>query len=263
MEASVDQSRNLADRAEVLDLLEHLRNEQAAPKDRRATLRRLMVERLGYELRQTPLPTNALPNGLADPPILLADSERGFAVIHTRLSKSATRRSIERKVVEAVLPRHPYALFIFSDRRDIAWTFLNVKVARDSDSAENKNAKARRLFRRISVRPGDQLRTAAERIEMLDLERSEPSLFGAAPIELQRVHEAAFDVEAVTDKFFKQYKAVFERVEETVTGLRGRNAPDKRRLFTQRLFNRLMFLAFVQKKGWLTPPRSTSLPTTA
>ncbi len=27
--------------------------------------------------------------------------------------------------------------------------------------------------------------------------------------------------------------------------------PERKRLFTQRIFNRLMFLAFIQKKGWL------------
>jgi hypothetical protein len=33
----------------------------------------------------------------------------------------------------------------------------------------------------------------------------------------------------------------------------------RRHLFTQRLFNRLMFLRFIQKKGWLTIDGSTDL----
>ena len=40
-------------------------------------------------------------------------------------------------------------------------------------------------------------------------------------------------------------------MESEITGIRG---PDKRRLFTQRLFNRLMFIAFIQRKGWLKFP---------
>jgi len=38
-------------------------------------------------------------------------------------------------------------------------------------------------------------------------------------------------------------------VEEVITGFRKDR--DRKRLYTQRLFNRLMFIAFIQKKGWL------------
>lgn len=61
----------------------------------------------------------------------------------------------------------------------------------------------------------------------------------------------AFDVEIVTDKFFADYQRVFSRVEAAVTGIPDSLAEEKR-LYTQRLFNRLMFLRFIEKKGWLT-----------
>jgi hypothetical protein len=60
---------------------------------------------------------------------------------------------------------------------------------------------------------------------------------------------SAFDVEAVTKEFFRVYHSVFEYVEKAITGY-GRDK-DGKRLFTQKLFNRLMFVAFIQKKGWL------------
>jgi hypothetical protein len=59
----------------------------------------------------------------------------------------------------------------------------------------------------------------------------------------------AFDVEKVTREFFKDYRAVFEQVEHALKGVSG---DENRRLVTQRLFNRLMFLYFIQKKGWLS-----------
>lgn len=59
----------------------------------------------------------------------------------------------------------------------------------------------------------------------------------------------AFDVEAVTDKFFADYRKVFESVEGEVK--QSIKTDDGARLYTQRLFNRLMFLYFIQKKGWL------------
>lgn len=58
----------------------------------------------------------------------------------------------------------------------------------------------------------------------------------------------AFDVEKVTKEFFKTYRQVFEHVESLVTGVEG----ETKRLFVQKLFNRLMFVRFLQKKGWLS-----------
>ena len=63
--------------------------------------------------------------------------------------------------------------------------------------------------------------------------------------------QAAFDVEAVTDKFFADYQRVFAQVEKAVRGI-PEDETEARRLYTQRLFNRLMFLRFIEKKGWLT-----------
>jgi hypothetical protein len=59
----------------------------------------------------------------------------------------------------------------------------------------------------------------------------------------------AFDVEAVTKRFFDAYREVFESVERAVKGVRGE---EPKRLYVQRLFNRLMFLYFIQRKGWLS-----------
>jgi len=66
--------------------------------------------------------------------------------------------------------------------------------------------------------------------------------------------QKAFDVEKVTEKFFDVYKEVFDYVEKQINGFGGTDDQEKRestRIYTQRLFNRLMFIAFIQKKGWL------------
>ncbi len=62
--------------------------------------------------------------------------------------------------------------------------------------------------------------------------------------------QKAFDVETVTDKFFADYQRVFAQVEAAVEGI-PEGDTEARRLYTQRLFNRLMFLRFIEKKGWL------------
>ena len=62
--------------------------------------------------------------------------------------------------------------------------------------------------------------------------------------------ESAFDVEAVTKRFFTEYKRVFDAAMEKVQGF-GLSQEDKR-LYVQTLFNRLMFVYFLSRKGWLT-----------
>lgn len=57
----------------------------------------------------------------------------------------------------------------------------------------------------------------------------------------------AFDVEAVTDKFFDDYRKVFTDVEAEAQ--KTIMETEACRLYTQRLFNRLMFIYFIQKKG--------------
>ena len=62
----------------------------------------------------------------------------------------------------------------------------------------------------------------------------------------------AWSVEAITQRFYDAYEETFKKVEHLIKGVQG----DKR-LFTQRLFNRLMFLQFLSKKGWLRFPSSS------
>lgn len=61
---------------------------------------------------------------------------------------------------------------------------------------------------------------------------------------------SAFDVEKVTDRFFESYREVFEAFEREVK--KTIKEAETARLYTQRLFNRLMFIYFIQKKGWLS-----------
>jgi len=63
--------------------------------------------------------------------------------------------------------------------------------------------------------------------------------------------QQAFSIEKVTKEFYKAYAAVFDAAEDYIAKANKGLKDDKLRLFTQMLFNRLMFLRFVEKKGWL------------
>ena len=63
--------------------------------------------------------------------------------------------------------------------------------------------------------------------------------------------DGAFDVEAVTSKFFAEYRKVFKRTESMISCNDDSLTSEDRRLYVQTLFNRLMFVYFLSRKGWL------------
>jgi type I restriction-modification system DNA methylase subunit len=236
----------------ILDLLQNLRGLKK--------LKDLFWTELNYDRAATLLSRRSWPEPrqrlLAEDPTLLATAGAGgeFHVIYCRLASERLSVLEERQVIGTLLQQHPYALFVFSNLAHDAWHFVNVKVAAPRDTEENRDAGRRRLFRRITVAPGELLRTAAERLSLLDVETVDGGSRASA-LAIQQRHDEAFDVDKVTRAFYKRYSEVFDEVERAISAASGKaftSNPDAKRLFTQRLFNRLMFLAFVQKKGWLT-----------
>lgn len=62
---------------------------------------------------------------------------------------------------------------------------------------------------------------------------------------------AAFDVEKVTSEFYKAYATLFAAIEKAISAENNIAPGDELRMFTQTLVNRLMFLRFLERKGWL------------
>ncbi len=62
---------------------------------------------------------------------------------------------------------------------------------------------------------------------------------------------SAFDVEKVTQDFYRNYASAFADVERLIGNKVGLESAEDLRMFTQTLFNRLMFLRFIERKGWL------------
>lgn len=179
---------------------------------------------------------------LADDPTLLASGGKdgAFGVLYSRLAKDRLSLADERIVTSRLLKDHPYGLFVFSDHQQKNWHFLNVKMAQEEEK--------RKLFRRVTVGPNEKMRTASQVISQLDLESVSTNLFGLSPLAIQERHDSAFDVEPVTQEFYRTYHSTFDTVKTLIKGFKKE---ERKHLFTQRLFNRLMFIAFIQKKGWL------------
>lgn len=104
-------------------------------------------------------------------------------------------------------------------------------------------------MRALPYAVGSPARTTIEQLGELAFTIEELGLFGEPPVTaVTDKLSAAFDVEAVTRLFFTTYRDVFREAEGQISGISG----DARRLFTQKLFNRLMFLVFLERKGWLS-----------
>ena len=76
--------------------------------------------------------------------------------------------------------------------------------------------------------------------------------------------ECAFSVEPVTDEFFEKYRDLFHRLEELLDDIRTKNTKVKREFkkqnintadFAKKLLGQIVFLYFLQKKGWFGVPR--------
>jgi type I restriction-modification system DNA methylase subunit len=214
-------------------------------------LKELFYEHLKYDRVDTTISARTLPelvraNLKGSKMVLLAQggARNKFDVIYTQLNSQQIRKQEQRGIIDALLTIHPYSLFVFSNQDQDDWHFINAKY-------DDKTTQ-RRLLRRMVVNQREQLRTAIEQISELDLQFIGNSygkgITELEPLEIQTQHDKAFDVEKVTDKFFDEYKLVFDAVEGSIEGIKD---SEQKRLFTQKLFNRLMFIAFVQKKGWL------------
>ncbi len=208
-----------------------------APDERAAAIRRLFVEALDFNPARGQVVLASAPSAV-DPPGVAERiaSLDGVHVLHVSLATGAVRKAdviaAARRVADEL-----------SDNLVLAVTNVD---GSQLHLVRPDLAGARPTLRRIVMERGDHhWRTAVEQIASIYWRYRDT---GRLPDALR----GAFDVEPVTERFFVDYKRVFEQAEKSVIGFgdgdRGR--ADKR-LFVQTVFNRLMFVYFLQRKGWL------------
>lgn len=149
------------------------------------------------------------------------------------------------------------ALVAFVSPTEKQWRFSYVKmeyatVAKDSGKVgvETRLTPARRFS--YIVGEGESCHTAQTRF--LDLLRDTDKNPTLAQL------EEAFSVEAVTKEFFKKYAELFEEIKAALDKLAKKDAAigaefTKKRVktadFAKKLMGQIVFLYFIQKKGWL------------
>ncbi|MDI6783836.1 MAG: Eco57I restriction-modification methylase domain-containing protein, partial [bacterium] len=197
----------------------------------------LFTEKLNYEYSTAPISTRTwkpeLRETIKDNEIKLLARHQEFQVIYCKLDRLLL--GYERPLINQLLKDHIYSLFVFSDAEERNWHLVNVKY--------DEEIKNRRIFRRIVIGPDERLHTAAERINLLEVTDDRiPALA------LQVKHDEAFDVEKVTKEFYEQYTELFELLSKNIA---EENPQLDSRTESQIILDRLLFLYFIQKKGWL------------
>jgi len=225
----------------VLDILQNLGGLNG--------LKRLFWEELNYERENRPLSVRRWPEParmpLAEDPVLFASGgeDGAFHVVYCRLESDKLLRGHQRPIVNCLTREHPYGLFVFSNKDRTDWHFLNVKY--------DEEVEKRRLFRRIAVRPGEGLRTATERLQMLDLAAIRADLSGLSPLEIQQRHDDAFDVEKVSKDFYREianwYFWALKHVKFPKNAPKEQDGRDHSSVI--RLITRLIFCWFMREKG--------------
>ncbi|MYE71136.1 MAG: class I SAM-dependent DNA methyltransferase [Dehalococcoidia bacterium] len=209
----------------------------APPEERASAIRQLFVEVLDFNPDRGEVSLAGAPAGVELPETAdrLATLD-GVSVLHVALQAPATGRVRKADVTAA-------ARIIAEQFGDDLLLVLTNAGASQLHFVRPDLGDARPRLRRMIVERDLPQRTAVEQIAGIYWKRQETR---SLPTALDR----AFDVEPVTKDFFKEYKRVFRQAEESVSGFADEEGADKR-LFVQTLFNRLMFIYFLQRKGWL------------
>ena len=229
------------------------------------SLRELFWIELNYNRDNTPIEN--LPDGtanlVAEVPLLFATAgqNKDFYIIYVKLKNEKLLKTEERQIITHLQTRFPDALYVFSNSVQEQWHFINVKLTRDkqeeSEEQPQARTKLRNIFRRITIAPDERLRTAAERIAMLDIEKIDAPEQGrlferqefVTALEISKQHAEAFNVEAVTAAFFEDFKRIFKQLQKELDDQTG----DKKWAhdYALQFLSRCLFLYFIQRKRWL------------
>ena len=225
---------NISDAQEVEDCLARVLLADNI-EQRIAAMRRLFVEALDYEPDDRLIPLDA-GSGLPRDAYMVARRD-GVSAVYVELSDD---RVTNRDATAAARSLSE----VLGD--DLLLLFTNgpgdqFHVIHPSFSG------SRPALSRMVVRHGEHHRTVVQQIANMWND------YGRMGKSIQEAIRQAFSVEPVTKAFFQAYRDIFQESESKITGFGSdTNGYEDRRRFTQTMFNRLMFVYFLSRKGWLS-----------
>jgi len=231
-------------RQQVLDRLE-------TPIKTRDDLLRLFVNTLGYQRIERPIPItkDTFGDGIVldlaqkHRPLRLAEAGT-FHIIYTELDGDRLDYWRQRILANQLLKSFPDALFVFT-RADTLGKPLGAEVHLVNVKYDTQTER-RRVFRRFRLGQGEHYRTTAERLALMDITAT-PDI---GTLELRDRLDTAFDVEAVTAKFYTEIANWYFWAREHATFPKDApvDADGKPSLALIRLLTRLIFCWFLRRK---------------
>src|SRR5579859_3847897 len=205
---------------------------------------KLFIDILGWDyLKELPLPISFENHNFSLRPLV---EKRGVKVyicnLDTRgnIVANPLLRKIEREVI-----KHAYEhIIIYTDREKTTQVWQWVKREQGKPSAT-------RLHRYYKGQSGEGL---AQKLEALVVAINEEDQLRTLEV-MGRVTKA-FDVERVTKKFYDRFKLEHTAFLQFITGI---TAQGDREWYASLMLNRLMFIYFIQRKGFLDTKSSQAL----
>lgn len=170
----------------------------------------------------------------------------GVAVVQIVMEGGWPDEAMRLKVWREVAKQHYENLLIFTDTAERPAQSLWYWVKRGKDANTGKPKLTPRRHEYFHGQPVDLF---ASKLQAMVVELSELDASGRIPVlEVARRMESALDIEKTTKKFFKEYE---EKHESLLAAIEGIDDEHDRRWYASVVLNRLMFVWFMQKKGFL------------
>jgi hypothetical protein len=197
----------------------------------------LYCKLLNYDYQDRPIPVEEWSKSAKELIIdgKIIEKKSNFHILYFTIRKLT--RTNERTVLKDILNKgFQDCVVIFTDENKTEFHITSPRYEPES--------RYKFVIRRYVVGKHEQLRTASERLCLTYALNTDTTT------ELKAKHDDAFNVEKVTKEFYEKYKEVLEEIEKN---LLAQGIGDKKTAkgFAQQFLNKLMFLYFIQRKGWL------------
>ena len=206
---------------------------------RTQAIRALFVEILDYDYTDQRVSLGATGNDQLPGEAYIVARRDGVSAVYVPLDEASSNRvtgavaSAAAKAIGNALADEP--LLLFTNREGDQLHIIRPDLVG-----------SRPMLQRIVAHRDQHQRTVVERIANMWED------YGNRGKTIGEAIANAFSVEPVTKEFFETYREIFEEAKASISGFGGGKADqEEKHLFTQTLFNRLMFVYFLSRKGWL------------
>lgn len=190
-------------------------------------------------------------------------NEVEMLVIETKATSKLerARTSLRNFVIKRLNDKNrDYALAAFYSKEDNGedWRFSYIKIEHESYKDQKGKVKTKKELtpaKRFSFLVGEHEHAYTAQKQLLPVLQNDYSNPNIEDL------ENCFSIEKVTDEFFEQYKELYLKLSEhfsndkSVQKILTTSGIDSNR-FTKKLLGQIVFLYFLQKKGWLGVPKN-------